>query len=377
MIISPRYAIELSIGICTTCRGNKTEVDGFGPCLRCGGDGQLWTTLNRYHGRPMLFTSWESARETARERPGRSVPWRVQLVPPRHSCFAAGCVVRWRRVSALRRLVFPTMRIPGRFLGQAKAMGRTHHQKRPAGRGVTEQQFFLTQEKLCGGYLLELDSLSLGDEDPVPAYLESLAPGSRPAQWLAVKRIVGISSRGDVEVKNFEWAALNSREVVRLRRYLVEHLAPATGRRYLSALRGVIEMAWQLKLIDGEKLARLTHKRILKPIRGESSPPGRALDRREVIRLFNHCAADVTLASPRDAAILALLYGGGLRRLEVINLDVEDIDLEAGEILVSGKGRRERRVPLPDGAIVAIRGWLRVRRGTTGPLMLRLGPEGG
>jgi len=255
-------------------------------------------------------------------------------------------------------------------------MSRAHRQTELAGRGVTEQQFFSTQGKLSGGYVLDLDSLSLGDDDPARAYLGSLAPGSRPAQWLAIKRIVEIVTDGEVAVESFEWAGLNTRDVLRLRRYVVEHLAPATGRRYLAALRGVVEMAWQLKIIDGERLARLTHKRALKPIRGESSPPGRALDRSEVRRLFEHCADDATPAGPRDAAILALLYGGGLRRLEVVNLDVEDVDMKAGEILVSGKGRRERRVPLPSGAVEALRDWLRVRGNTAGPLVLPLGPDG-
>jgi integrase len=73
---------------------------------------------------------------------------------------------------------------------------------------------------------------------------------------------------------------------------------------------------------------------------------------------------------------LALLYGGGLRRLEVVNLDVEDVDVKVGEILVSGKGRRERRVPLPNGALAALHDWLRVRGDTAGPLILPLGPDG-
>jgi len=90
VIIPCRYAIELSTGLCPTCGGNKIEVHGFGPCVRCGGDGRLWAPLNHYHGRPMLFTSEESARETAKKRPGLSMPWRVVLALP-CDCLAAGC----------------------------------------------------------------------------------------------------------------------------------------------------------------------------------------------------------------------------------------------------------------------------------------------
>jgi site-specific recombinase XerD len=49
-------------------------------------------------------------------------------------------------------------------------------------------------------------------------------------------------------------------------------------------------------------------------------------------------------AGPRDAAFLALLYAGGLRRSEAVTLDINDYDAEAGELRVEGKGRRERMV---------------------------------
>lgn len=48
----------------------------------------------------------------------------------------------------------------------------------------------------------------------------------------------------------------------------------------------------------------------------------------------------------RDRAILELLYGAGLRVSELVGLDVDDVDLEAGAVRVLGKGGKEREVPL-------------------------------
>ncbi|MEP7059408.1 MAG: site-specific tyrosine recombinase XerD [Actinomycetota bacterium] len=48
----------------------------------------------------------------------------------------------------------------------------------------------------------------------------------------------------------------------------------------------------------------------------------------------------------RDRAILELLYGAGLRVSELVGLDVDDLDLEAGSLRVLGKGGKEREVPL-------------------------------
>jgi integrase/recombinase XerC len=70
----------------------------------------------------------------------------------------------------------------------------------------------------------------------------------------------------------------------------------------------------------------------------------------------------------RDAAIVELLYGCGLRVGELVGLDVQAsgaakgwIDLQAGEAHVLGKGSKRRSVPVGRKAIAALRHWLDVR----------------
>lgn len=72
-----------------------------------------------------------------------------------------------------------------------------------------------------------------------------------------------------------------------------------------------------------------------------------------------------TATGRRDFAILALLIRLGLRSCEVARLRLEDIDWHAGEILVSGKGSRAERLPLPADVGEAIAAYLRRDRPDT------------
>jgi integrase/recombinase XerC len=64
----------------------------------------------------------------------------------------------------------------------------------------------------------------------------------------------------------------------------------------------------------------------------------------------------------RDKTILELLYGCGLRNSELIGINLDDIHWSNETILVRGKGRKERMVPLGDTAAEAIREYLLKRK---------------
>jgi integrase/recombinase XerC len=63
----------------------------------------------------------------------------------------------------------------------------------------------------------------------------------------------------------------------------------------------------------------------------------------------------------RDRVIFELLYGCGIRNSELVGIDLNDIQWSNDSILVRGKGRKERYVPLGDEAAIAIRSYLPVR----------------
>jgi integrase/recombinase XerC len=71
----------------------------------------------------------------------------------------------------------------------------------------------------------------------------------------------------------------------------------------------------------------------------------------------------------RDRALVALMFDLALRRAEAINLDVDDLDLEAGTVAIVGKGKREKQTrTLPGETAAALESWLAVRGVAPGPL---------
>ncbi len=81
--------------------------------------------------------------------------------------------------------------------------------------------------------------------------------------------------------------------------------------------------------------------------------------------------------SARDQAILEVLYSSGVRVAELVGLNVEDVDLEAGAATVMGKGRKERVVLLGDKAVEAVRAYLKNAGGYAGKTPLIRNSRGG
>lgn len=72
-------------------------------------------------------------------------------------------------------------------------------------------------------------------------------------------------------------------------------------------------------------------------------------------------AASATPLSLRDAALLELLYGAGVRVAEAASLTLDRLDMAQGEVRVHGKGDKERVLPLGEPCLAALRAYLSVR----------------
>jgi len=137
-------------------------------------------------------------------------------------------------------------------------------------------------------------------------------------------------------------------------------LKPATVNSRIYALRSAVKLAgriglitWRLE-IEGEKS---------KPYR-DTSGPGK-----EGYRKLLETAAGSRPVEIRDRAIIHLLYDRALRRGEVVRMDCEDVDLAAGKIMITGKGKREpEELEIPEESITALRDWIRIRGKKSGPL---------
>jgi integrase/recombinase XerC len=75
-------------------------------------------------------------------------------------------------------------------------------------------------------------------------------------------------------------------------------------------------------------------------------------------RVVDSVGEDAASWPARDAAILELLYGCGMRNAELVALDVQDIHWANEAILVHGKGKKQRYAPLGDAAAQALRAYL-------------------
>lgn len=88
------------------------------------------------------------------------------------------------------------------------------------------------------------------------------------------------------------------------------------------------------------------------------SPLPKAVDPAIVRAMLDGCDR-TTAIGVRDFAILTVMVRMGLRAGEVGVMTLDDIDWEAGDVLVHGKGRRDERLPLPADVGEAITAWLR------------------
>ena len=202
----------------------------------------------------------------------------------------------------------------------------------------------------------------------VAAYLARLAPSSRRKVLESLELLARAASGGRLGAEAFPWERLRYPHTSALRAWLADRGAPATATRHLSALRGVLRECWRLGLVDAEAYHRAAD---VPAVKAETLPRGRAISRGEMSALFAACAADPSAAGARDAALLAVLYGAGLRRAEAVALDVLDYDPETGALTVrSGKGRKDRITYLGPGGRAAVDAWLDVRGRVVGPLFL-------
>jgi site-specific recombinase XerD len=99
------------------------------------------------------------------------------------------------------------------------------------------------------------------------------------------------------------------------------------------------------------------------PTRGLSAPKGEGrlptvLRRGDLDVLLTPPAGDDDVIAVRDQAVVELLYGSGLRVAELCGLGPDDIDAPRRNVVVWGKGSKQRQVPMSEPAADAVGEWL-------------------
>ncbi|MCC5623528.1 tyrosine-type recombinase/integrase [Nostoc sp. CHAB 5715] len=210
-------------------------------------------------------------------------------------------------------------------------------------------------------------------EHPASVYLSSLSPGSEPTMKRSLSLIAELLTNGQADYLTLDWASLRYKHTAAIRAALIKNYEPATVNRVLCALRRVLKEALRLELMSPVDYARAVD---ISSVKARKELRGRALTQNEIDALMRVCFSDRTPAGFRDAALIAILRGAGLRRAEVVKLDLKDFKSD-GEIKVrSGKGRVDRTVYLSPGAIALVNDWIEIRTLIPGALLCQVNKSG-
>lgn len=246
----------------------------------------------------------------------------------------------------------------------------------------------------------------LPSRHPAWAYLESLdAETSRPTMLQALRLIARLCGFPSIDV--CPWHRLRFEHINAIRAKLINgfvlphdgslagqrrgrprklhatadgrqsgeliQLSPASARKHMAALRRVMHYAWDLGYITQEECARAIN---VKPIKGtrmsSSAAAGRSLTASELLALIQVSAADSAPDGARDVAILSLGYGLGLRRSDLVRMDLEDYHAVNRTLTIKGKGDVETMLPIEGGAQFALEQWIAVRGNAPGPMFYRV-----
>ncbi len=127
--------------------------------------------------------------------------------------------------------------------------------------------------------------------------------------------------------------------------------APSSVARHIATVRTFFRWARRSSLVTKDPAELLSSPKVRRPLP----------------TLVSAAAAGEIVETPdgaRDRAALELMYGSGLRVSELCGLDLGDVDLRERRVRVTGKGNKERIVPLGDKAAAAVEAWLEMRPNT-------------
>ncbi len=132
-----------------------------------------------------------------------------------------------------------------------------------------------------------------------------------------------------------------------------EGLAKSSIARKVAALRSFFKYCFKRGHIE-KNPAHL----LIVPKKEKSLP--KTVTQQDLERLME--GVDITTAKGlQDRAILEVFYGTGVRVSELVGLNITDVDLRSKQIIVHGKGNKERVIPLGDTAVKIIKDFLKQR----------------
>lgn len=192
---------------------------------------------------------------------------------------------------------------------------------------------------------------------PYALYLSKLSATSRVSIASQLRSIARIMGWPLDDVTRFN--RINYQEMLQIRTLLQhEGWAPRSINRAQVALESIVKIAVMMKQADAEQLEQLSTISKLKYPEFQ----GTALTKQQVKSLFEMLTRSTSATGIRNVALFAVLLGTGLRRSELVALDIKDLDLSKQTLLVRhGKGNKSRTVFLPEWCQQHLQNWLALR----------------
>jgi site-specific recombinase XerD len=134
-------------------------------------------------------------------------------------------------------------------------------------------------------------------------------------------------------------------------------------------MKGVAKHLFKAKIISTDDFNDI---REIKGFSGSHDKKGRPLELFELNQLIDNCLHQDTIKSLRDATIIAITYGAGLRRSEAANLTVSSYDSDTGILRIKGKGNKVRSNQLNERARDLLENWLSERGRKEGYLFTQI-----
>lgn len=211
---------------------------------------------------------------------------------------------------------------------------------------------------------------------PAARYLQSLtSQASRRAQAAQLRKIAHIVGGWDWHA--VDWAAVREAEFSSILSILRDReKSAASFNSARAAFRGVVRTGRLMGLIDEAVCSRCMD--LVRPRKKEKrSAAGRYVKIDEQLRAVDHIRSTSSKATvERNIAIIRLALDLGLRRGELVGINLKDLNFSDPSVDVHGKGGLERNLPLLPETVNALRAWLERRGNWPGPLFCRIHKSG-
>jgi site-specific recombinase XerD len=251
--------------------------------------------------------------------------------------------------------------------------------------GATERlrdQFALALPAPAGVAPL-LASLSTADGDPLRRFLaECQSPRTRETMVEALDRVAKLLGAPSADA--VPWASLRKVHLLSIKAALAKSYSHRTCNVTLTAVRGVLRMAWDLELMTGDDYTRAAS---VKGFKVHRLPAGRWVPGDETAKLlaFAHAHGPEAKEFPASAygafldALFGLILGAGLRASEAARLPIVAYDPKASTLRFVRKGNREVILALAEESTKPLDTWLAMRAELDVPgeaLLVRVLPSG-